>query len=123
MIKSKQAITSKTITTIIQKAAIDKKAENVSIIPIDHDAGIADWFVICEGDNNNHTRAICDGIEETLRERQQKAWHIEGREEGNWIVIDYVTVVVHIMTPEIRQMYALEKLWEKPKAVRIAKAK
>ncbi|MDD5675470.1 MAG: ribosome silencing factor [Chitinivibrionales bacterium] len=109
----------KALARLIAEAALDKKAEDVVTLALDPQSGIADWFVICQSDNSAHIRAIADGIIETLKARGFSAWHVEGREDAAWIVLDYVDVVVHIMLAELRAHYQLEDLWKEyaaPKA-------
>jgi ribosome-associated protein len=90
--------------------ARDKKADSIVILPLADDAGIADFFLICEADNNMHTRAIADWIVTELKAEHCAPWHVEGREEGQWILIDYSDVVIHVMTTEMREYYRIEEL-------------
>lgn len=96
---------------IVEKAQ-EKKAENIVIINLSEYSGIADFFIICEGDNTVHTKAIADIIVEKLSLQKTEPWHIEGHEEGRWILIDYSDIIVHVMIPELRDYYQLDKLWE-----------
>jgi ribosome-associated protein len=91
--------------------ALEKKAENIVTIQLPADSGIADYFVVCETDNSQHTRAIADWIVGSLKEEQCAPWHVEGTEEGTWVLIDYSDVVVHVMLTETREFYKIEKLW------------
>jgi ribosome-associated protein len=97
---------------LITEAAIDKKAEDIVILNLKGETGIADYFVICSGDNQHHTRAIRDSIVAALERRGVSLWHSEGEQDGRWVLVDFSDVVVHIMTPEVRRYYALEELWE-----------
>lgn len=72
---------------------------------------MADFFVIATADADVQLRAISDRIEEGLTEHGESAWHREGYENGQWIVLDYVDVVCHLFTKEKRQFYQLERLW------------
>jgi ribosome-associated protein len=92
--------------------AIEKKAEKIVLLNLSQETGIADYFVICEGDNPMHTRAIADEIIDGLREEHKiKAWHVEGKEDGRWVLVDFSDVVVHVMLPEVRDYYQIENLW------------
>ena len=71
----------------------------------------ADYFVICSGDSDTHTRAIADNVIEGLNEENEKYLHLEGSVAGQWILIDYANVVVHIFVDETRRYYDLERLW------------
>jgi ribosome-associated protein len=70
-----------------------------------------DWFVVVTGGNPRQTKAISDEIQRGLREQGVKAARAEGEREGDWILIDYLDVVVHVFTPAAREFYRLEKLW------------
>lgn len=72
---------------------------------------MADFFVIATGGADTQLRAMSDRIEEGLAEEGQEAWHREGYENGQWIVLDYVDVVCHLFLKEKRDFYQLERLW------------
>ena len=99
------------LVRLISEAALDKKAEDIVVLDLDREAGIADHFVVCSGDNQVHTRAIRDGIVDALGKRGIVPWHSEGEQDGRWILVDFSDVVVHIMTPQVRDFYGLEELW------------
>ncbi|HUI93700.1 MAG TPA: ribosome silencing factor [Chitinivibrionales bacterium] len=101
----------KELIPLISEAALDKKADDVTVLNLKRESGIADYFVICQGDNPHHNRAIRDSIVDELGERGVFPWHSEGEQDGRWILIDYSDVVVHIMIPLVREYYALEELW------------
>ena len=98
---------------VIADAALDKKADDVTVLNLSRESGIADWFIICQGDNAMHNRAIADNIGAELDKRGMSPWHIEGASggDGRWIVMDFSDVIVHIMTPQVREYYSLEELW------------
>lgn len=115
----------KNLLPLIAEAALDKKAENIVVLNLKEETGIADYFVVCSGDNQNHTRAIRDGIVDALERRGVSPWHSEGEQDGRWILVDFSDIVVHVMTPQVRSYYALEELWEpldksEPRGVRHA---
>jgi ribosome-associated protein len=103
---------SKIIKTII--AAIqDKKGENTISLDLRKiNEAVADFFIICEADNQPQLRAIAEHIEHQVREAcAEDPYHHEGYKALQWILIDYVNVVVHIMLPENRKFYKLEEMW------------
>nr|WP_262916000.1 ribosome silencing factor [Flavihumibacter cheonanensis] len=103
---------SKILTTII-KAIQDKKGENIVSLDLRkiHEA-VADFFVICEASTNTQVKAIADSVEQSVKETLGEApYRHEGQQSAQWILIDYVNVVVHIMQPEIRRFYKLEEMW------------
>ncbi len=96
----------------IALAALSKKAEEIKIFDLRGLSNMTDFFVICTGSTDLHTRAIQEAIvEELKKEEALRPWHIEGAGIGRWILIDYVDVVVHIFQPEVREFYGLERLW------------
>lgn len=72
---------------------------------------ICDYFVIASGNSARQVRAISDNIEETTRQKGIKSVHVEGYEEGAWVLMDYHDVVVHIFMKDTREFYNLERLW------------
>lgn len=74
-------------------------------------SSVCDWFVIASGTSTTHVRAIADNIVKKLKIKRQNPWHLEGRREASWILLDYGDVVCHIFLEETRSFYDLEKLW------------
>jgi ribosome-associated protein len=90
----------------------DKLAEDVVILDMRGVVSFCDWFVIASGRNSRHTRSLADEVRSRLKaEDGTVAARVEGQREGDWILIDYIDVVVHIFTPESRSYYHLEQLW------------
>jgi len=97
----------------IVRFAGDCKAEKIHRMDLREKAAPSDWFIVCEGDNTVQNHAIADTIIDGLsREFGLRPWHCEGLDEGRWVCIDYVDAMVHILLPELRGFYAIEKLWE-----------
>ena len=92
-------------------AAFAKKAERLTALHVEQVSSLCDWIVICQGDNQFHTRAIAHSIIETLKEKNTTPYVIEGMEGGRWVIVDFTDVLVHIFIPELRKYYALEDLW------------
>lgn len=91
--------------------AADRRADDIIILDLRKLSGVADFFVIASAIADVQVRAISDRIEEGLREVGENAWHREGYENGQWIVLDYVDVVCHLFLKEKREFYQLERLW------------
>jgi ribosome-associated protein len=73
---------------------------------------VCDYFIICSGNSNTQVNAITSSIQKVVSKAQQeKPWHVEGTENGEWVLMDFVDVVVHIFQPDIRTYYNLEGLW------------
>jgi ribosome-associated protein len=98
--------------------AQEKLAENVTAVRVGSQSVLADWFLICEGGNRVHNGAIADCIIEGLERRGLSPWHVEGKSDGRWVLIDYSDVLVHIMLPEVRRYYSLETLWNDTERLR-----
>ena len=92
-------------------AALDKKAQDIAILDLSEVCSFTDSFVICTGTSSRHNQTIADGIEEALRKKGVRTIHIEGRAEGEWILMDYFDFVVHIFSAQAREFYDLERLW------------
>jgi len=103
---------SKIFKTIIH-AIQEKKGEHIISLDLRKiPEAVADFFVICQANNNNQLRAIADSIEEEVSlQCDERPFKHEGRQAEQWILIDFVNVVVHIMLPEPRKFYQLEELW------------
>jgi ribosome-associated protein len=92
--------------------ALDKKALDVKILKISGISSIADYLVLASGQSDKQAQAIADSIKQGLK-KFGKAIDIEGLKEGNWIVIDYGDVIVHVFKEEIRHYYDLDSLWSR----------
>ncbi len=96
----------------IARFAVDKKAIDVVQLDLRGVLGYTDYFLICSGNTPRQTKAIHDGILEGLkREHQMLPRRVEGASRADWILMDYLDVVVHVFTPETRDFYRLEQLW------------
>ncbi len=103
---------SKIFKTII-RAIEDKKGEHIVSLDLRKiPEAVADYFVICEAGNQPQIRAIADSIEEEVKQAcGEFPYHVEGKSTLQWVLVDYVNIVVHIMTPENRKFYKLEEMW------------
>ncbi len=73
---------------------------------------VCDYFIICNGTSNTHVNAIVNSIQKSVsKETKDKPWHIEGRENAEWVLLDYVNVVVHVFQQQVREFYDIEGLW------------
>jgi ribosome-associated protein len=96
----------------IARLAGDKKAIDVVELDLRGVLGYTDYFLICSGNTARQTKAIHDGILEGMkREHSTQPRRVEGASRADWILMDYLDVVVHIFTPEARDFYRLEQLW------------
>lgn len=93
------------------RLALAKKGFDVKILKLESISSVCDYFVIVSGEADVHAKALGNAIIDGLLESGYKAYHKEGMNEGNWILLDYIDVVVHVFLEPTRRFYALEKLW------------
>lgn len=95
-----------------------KKAEDIVILDMRELCSYTDFFVICSGRSVRQTRAISDDIRLKIKKEGSLPLRLEGEQQGDWVLMDYLNVVVHIFTPDARDFYRLEVLWkEAPRTV------
>lgn len=95
----------------ISQAAKDKKAEEVLVLEVEDLTSLADFFIFASGESERQVRGLASFIEKSMATRYQTNPVIEGKETANWILLDYGDIIVHIFRSDIRQYYALEKMW------------
>lgn len=103
---------SKLFKTII-RAIQEKKGENIVSLDLRKvPEAVADFFIICEANNQPQIRAIAEFVEEEVKKKcGESPYHLEGKENLQWVLMDYINAVVHIMLPETRRFYKLEEMW------------
>ncbi len=97
----------------------NKKATDIKSLEITELTSVADYFVIATGTSGTHIRALADEVQDTLTKQGVEPKSVEGKSTG-WILLDYGTVVVHVFTPDQRELYSLEHLWGDAKEVDIS---
>ena len=95
----------------IAQAAQDKKAEDVMILEIGELTSLADYFILISGDSERQVRGLAAIIEKSMSTKYDIRPVMEGKETATWILLDYGDIIVHIFRSDIRQYYALEKMW------------
>jgi ribosome-associated protein len=96
----------------IARLVTDKKAKEVVELDLRGVLGYTDYFLVCSGNTGRQAKAIHDGVLEGLKhEHDLIPRRVEGSAQGGWILMDYLDVVVHIFTPQMREFYRLEQLW------------
>ena len=93
------------------EAALDKKAQDATVLELGNICSFTDYFLLCTGTSTRHNQTIADGVEENLKMQGVRPLHIEGHAEGEWILLDYVDFVVHLFSSRAREFYDLERLW------------
>ena len=91
--------------------ALDRKALDVKVLDLRNLSSATDFFVIATGRSDIHVRAIAEHVLDSARDDGNRPEHIEGLDEGRWVLLDYIDHVVHIFHPAVRDFYRLEALW------------
>jgi len=116
----KEAGTDQLVTQII--AGIEEvKGQNIEILDLrEIENTVCDYFIICDGTSNTQVNAIVNSIQKIVSKSiKEKPWHVEGSENAEWILLDYVHVVVHVFQKQIREFYDIEGLWGDARSVKI----
>ena len=104
---------SEKLSDVVVQGMQEKKAKDIVVMDLRNvKSAIADFFVICTGNSDTQIEAIADSIDEQVyKQLQENPWHIEGKTNKEWMLIDYVNVVAHIFKKDKRDFFALENLW------------
>jgi ribosome-associated protein len=110
---SRQKVSTDELISIIIKGIDDVKGENIQLLDLrDIENTVCDYFIICSGNSNTQVNAISGSIQKIVsKEIKDKPWHIEGKGNSEWILMDYVNVVVHVFQKHVRDFYDIESLW------------
>jgi len=108
----KQTNADQLITTILAGIE-DVKGKNINILDLrEIENTVCDYFIVCEGTSNTQVNAIVSSIQKKVsKDIKDKPWHIEGMDNAEWVLMDYVNVVVHVFQKHIREYYDIESLW------------
>lgn len=101
----------------IAQVIYDKKGFNILVLDVRDICTMTDFFVIAEGTVDRHVRALSHAIIDEFSQRGKEPIHVEGQQEGDWVVLDYADFVIHLFIPELREKYALEELWSEGQIV------
>ena len=118
---TKKVVSSDLLITEIIKGIEDVKGENITILDLrEIENTVCEYFVICEGNSNTQVNAISASVQKNVsKTTKEKPWHVEGENNAEWVLIDYVNVVVHVFQRHIREYYNLEDLWGDAKVTKI----
>ncbi len=118
---TKKEISTDQLITQIIKGIEEVKGNDINILDLrDIENTVCNYFVICNGTSNTQVNAIVNSIQKTVsKELKDKPWHVEGSENAEWVLIDYVNVVVHVFQKHIREFYDIEGLWGDAKTTAI----
>lgn len=102
------------------RACEEKKAQDITVLRLDEQAsGFTDYFVLCSGANPRQVQAIADDIDQKLSAAGVEPKHMEGYNQADWVLLDYVDFVVHIFSENARKFYDLERLWKTAERVEL----
>ena len=106
----------------IIKGIDDVKGEDIQLLDLrEIENTVCDYFIICSGNSNTQVKAISGSIQKIVsKSLKDKPWHIEGEENSEWVLMDYVNVVVHVFQKQIREYYDIESLWGDAKTTTIS---
>lgn len=102
---------------LIAQTLFDKKGFNILALDVRGISTMTDYFLIAEGEVDKHVMTLGKTVIEKLKEEGYHPFHTEGLTEGDWLVLDYMEVVVHLFLPAMREKYRLEELWQEAKIV------
>ncbi|MCH9610671.1 MAG: Ribosomal silencing factor RsfS [Chlamydiales bacterium] len=102
---------------IIAQTLFDKKGFNILALDVREISTLTDYYIIAEGNVERHVAALGKAVIERLKEEDERPIHVEGLDLGEWVVIDYLGVVVHLFRPGMRERYRLEELWQDAEVV------
>jgi ribosome-associated protein len=122
MAKKKKGISSDKLSEIIVKGMQEKKAIDIVVMDLRKvKNAVADFFVICSGNSDKQLDAIADSVdEEVYKAFKENPWHTEGKNNKEWMLLDYINVVAHVFRKDRREFYALERLWGDAEIMEIA---
>lgn len=118
---TRKPVSADDLISVIIKGIDDVKGENIQLLDLrEIDNTVCDYFVICSGNSNTQVNAISGSVQKVVsKELKDKPWHIEGQNNSEWVLMDYVNVVVHIFQKHVREFYDIESLWGDAKITQI----
>ena len=121
---AKKEIKTDDLISYIVEGIENVKGQDIDILDLrEIENTVCDYFVICNGTSNTQVNALVGSIQKTVSKAiKDKPWHVEGSENGEWVLIDYVNVVVHVFQKHIREYYDIEGLWGDAKVTSIETA-
>ena len=110
---TKKSVNNDVLLANIIKGIEEVKGSNIDILDLrEIDNSACDYFIICDRTSNTQVNAIVNSIQKTVsKEIKDKPWHVEGSENAEWVLMDYVNIVVHVFQKHIREYYNIESLW------------
>ncbi|MDZ7808591.1 MAG: ribosome silencing factor [Gracilimonas sp.] len=111
---------SQEMVEIITEALLSRKGKDITLLDVSELTTLTDFFVVCHGTSDVQIKALADAVEEDMLEKSgEKAWKKEGLQGRSWVILDFVNIVVHIMSKEKRDFYGIERMWNDAKITHI----
>lgn len=110
---TKKIVSNDVLLSCIIKGIEEVKGNDIEILDLrEIDTAVCDYFVVCNGNSNTQVNAIVNSVQKIIsKELKDKPWHVEGTDNAEWVLMDYVSIVVHVFQKEIREYYNIEGLW------------
>ncbi len=124
MAKKRKGVSAQKLSEVIVKGMQEKKATDIVVLDLRKvKNAVADFFVICSGNSDKQLDAITDSVdEEVYKTLKENPWHTEGKNNKEWMLLDYIDVVAHVFRKDKREYYSLERLWGDADITEIADA-
>ena len=118
---SKKEVGTDQLITQIIRGIEEVKGQEIEILDLrEIENTVCDYFIICNGTSNTQVNAIVNSVQKSVsKELREKPWHVEGMDNAEWVLIDYVHVVVHVFQKHIREFYDIEGLWGDAQTIKI----
>ncbi len=118
---TKKQVSTDDLISVIIKGIDDVKGENIQLLDLrEIENTVCDYFIVCSGNSNTQVNAISGSVQKIVsKEIKDKPWHVEGQGNSEWILMDYVNVVVHVFQKHVRDFYDIESLWGDAKITEI----
>ncbi|MFP8489411.1 ribosome silencing factor [Gracilimonas sp. Q87] len=111
---------SQEMVEVITEALLSRKGKDITLLDVSELTTLTDYFVVCHGTSDVQIKALADAVEEDMLEKiGEKAWKKEGLQGRSWVILDFVNIVVHIMSKEKRDFYGIERMWNDAKVTHI----
>ena len=119
---TQKPVSTDNLLSVIIKGIDDVKGEDIQLLDLrEIDNTVCDYFIICSGNSNTQVNAISGSVQKVVsKELKDKPWHVEGQNNSEWILMDYVNVVVHVFQKHVREFYDIESLWGDAKITQIS---
>lgn len=121
---TEKSVSTDELIAVIIKGIDDVKGENIQLLDLrEIENTVCDYFIVCSGGSNTQVNAISGSVQKLVsKELKDKPWHVEGEGNAEWVLMDYVNVVVHVFQKHVREFYDIESLWGDAKITEIKQA-